>query len=74
MIDLPHPLQTREQTSPSYPVQAVGIGKAIILALGGEIPAGKFPGIVVQNATDTAPYPNDPQVERAIANVLKRVR
>jgi hypothetical protein len=74
MVDLPHPLQTREQTAPAYPVQAVAIGKATILALGGEAPAGKFPGLVVPNANDTTAYPNDPLVESAIANVLKRVR
>ncbi len=74
MIDLPHALQTRDQTPPAYPVQAVAIGRATILALGGEVPAGKHSGIVVPNANDTMAYPNAPAVEAAVANVLKRVR
>jgi hypothetical protein len=74
MVDLPHPLRTREAPPTSYPVQAVAIGKTIILALGGEVPAGRYAGIVVPHATDTTPLPNDPRVEAAIANVLKRVR
>lgn len=74
MVDLPHPLQTRDTVPPAYPVQAVAIGKATILALGGDVPPGKFAGIVVPNATDTKPMPNEPAVEAAVANVLKRVR
>lgn len=74
MVDLPHPLQTREAAAPSYPVQAVAIGKTTILALGGAVPAGKYAGIVVSNANDTGSMPNEPRVEAAVANVLKRVR
>ena len=74
MIDLPHALQTRDQAPPAYPVQAVAVGKATILALGGEVPPGKFSGMVVPNANDTTAYPNQPAVEAAVANVLKRVR
>jgi hypothetical protein len=74
MVDLPHPLQTRDASSPAYPVQAVAIGKATILALGGEVPPGRFAGIVVPHANDTTPMPNEPRVEAAVANVLKRVR
>lgn len=74
MVDLPHPLLNRNEPAPSYPVQAVAIGKLTILALGGDVPAGRFPGIVVANANDTAPYPAVPVVEAAVANVLKRVR
>jgi hypothetical protein len=74
MVDLPHPLQTREAASPAYPVQAVAIGKATILALAGDVPEGRYPGIVVAHANDTTPLPNVPAVEAAIANVLKRVR
>jgi hypothetical protein len=74
MIDLPHPLQTRDETPPAYPVQAVAIGRATLLALGGEVPAGRFSGLVVPNANDTTAYPNEPRVEAAVASVLKRVR
>ena len=74
MVDLPHPLQTREAPSPAYPVQAVAIGKATVLALGGAVPAGKYPGIVVPHANDTVPMPEEARVEAAIVTVLKRVR
>ena len=74
MVDLPHPLQTRDAGAPAYPVQAVAIGKSTILALGGEVPAGRYPGIVVAHANDTMPLPDIPRIEAAIANVLKRVR
>jgi hypothetical protein len=74
MVDLPRALQSRESTPPSYPVQAVAIGRATILALSGEARAGKYSGIVVAHANDTAPMPNDPVVDGAVANVLKRVR
>lgn len=74
MIDLPHPLQTREAAAAAYPVQAVAIGKTTILALGGEVPPGRFPGIVVAHANDTTPFPAEPRVEAAIGNVLKRVQ
>jgi hypothetical protein len=74
MVDLPHGLQMRDQTTPAYPVQAVAIGKTTILALSGEAPAGRFSGMVVPNANDTTAYPNEPAVEAAVANVLKRVR
>ena len=30
MVDLPHALQTREQTPPAYPVQAVAVGSATL--------------------------------------------
>jgi hypothetical protein len=74
MVDLPHPLQTRDAATPAYPVQAVAVGKSTILALGGEVPAGRYPGIVVAHANDTMPLPDVPIVEAAVANVLKRVR
>jgi hypothetical protein len=74
MIDLPHPLQTRDAAAPAYPVQAVAIGKTTILALGGEVPPGRFRGIVVPHANDTTPMPDEPHVRAAIASVLKRVR
>jgi hypothetical protein len=74
MVDLPHPLQTREAPAPTYPVQAVAIGKATILALAGAVPAGRYAGIVVPHANDTAPLPEEARVEAAVANVLKRVR
>jgi hypothetical protein len=74
MVDLPHPLQTRDAATPAYPVQAVAIGKSTILALGGEVPAGRYPGIVVAHANDTMPLPDARVVEAAIANVLRRVR
>ena len=74
MVDLPHPLQPREATTPAYPVQAVAIGRATVLALSGEVPAGKYSGIVVPHANDTMPMPNNPVVEAAVANVLRRVR
>jgi hypothetical protein len=74
MVDLPHPLQTREAPLPTYPVQAVAIGKTTVLALSGAVPAGKYPGIVAPHANDTTPMPDEARVEAAIANVLKRVR
>ena len=77
MIDVPHPLQSREAPAPAYPVQAVAIGKAVILALAGGVPSARYHApfrIVVPHANDTAPLPANELVEEAVANVLKRVR
>ena len=74
MIDVPHPLQTRDAAAQAYPIQAVAIGKVVILALGGEVPPGRYPGIVVTHANDTHPLPDNSAIESAIAAILKRVR
>jgi hypothetical protein len=77
MIDLPHPLQGRDQAAPSYPVQAIAIGRTTILALGGAVAAGRHDSagrMVVQHANDTTDGPPGPPVDEAVANVLKRVR
>ena len=78
MVDVPHALQTRETTPRPYPVQAVSIGKAVtVLALGGDVPAGRFaaPGrIVIGGANDSGAMPQDPVVNKAVEQVLRRVR
>jgi len=76
MIDVPHPLQSREAQAAAYPVQAVAIGKPVILALGGDVPTARYQApfrIVVPHANDTAPVPAN-VIDAAVANVLKRVR
>jgi hypothetical protein len=62
MVDLPHPLQTRDAATQGYPVQAVAIGKVTVLALGGDAPAA-HPAL-----------PDEPRLRAAVANVLRRVR
>jgi hypothetical protein len=77
MVDLPHTLQTRDGVSQAYPVQAVAVGKATILALGGEVAGAAYYAplrIVVPHANDTTPLPANGRVEGAVSNVLKRVR
>jgi hypothetical protein len=75
MVDLPHPLQTREAVSPSYPVQAVAIGKVVILALPGEAsPGARAAAIVVGHANAAESLPNDPAVNSAINAILAKVR
>jgi hypothetical protein len=64
MVDLPHPLQTRDASPQTYPVQAVAIGKATLLVLGGSALA----------LHSDVPVADEPRVRAAVANVLKRVR
>jgi hypothetical protein len=64
MVDLPHPLQTRDMAPQSYPVQAIAFGKTTLLALNGDAPTLE---------PNTA-QPNEPRVRAALANVLRRVR
>ena len=77
MIDVPHPLQTREGAVHAYPIQAVAIGKPVVLALGGPMPPERYssPGrIVVPNANDNTPMPDESLVAAGIANVLRWLR
>lgn len=77
-VEPAHGLLQRDAAIFSYPVQAIAIGKQVtILALGGEVPAGKFRAknlIVVSFANDTAPLPDTPEIDAAIRHVLARVR
>lgn len=78
MVDVPHPLQTRDASPRAYPVQAVSIGKVVtVLALGGNLPAAQYaaPGrIVVTGANDSRAAPDPAVVDAAVAQILKRVR
>ncbi len=77
MVEPPHGLEQRGQLPPAYPVQAIALGKqAAILALGGEVAPGRFAQprlIVLPFSNDTAPLPDDAQVEKTIRSVLSRV-
>ena len=64
MVDLPHPLQTRDVVPQSYPVQAIAFGKSTLLALGGDAPTLEA----------SIRQPDEPRVRAALANVLRRVR
>jgi len=75
MIDVPHGLQTREVSSWAYPVQAVAIGRVTVLALGGDVPAGRYAAagrVIVPYANDVGPMPDG--FSAAIEGVLKRVK
>lgn len=75
IVDLPHPLQTRDAVPRAYPVQALALGKVTILALPGDPPAGSYAAkIVVSHANATEPFPGEPAVSAAIAAVLAKVR
>ncbi|SPE29869.1 conserved hypothetical protein [Candidatus Sulfopaludibacter sp. SbA6] len=77
-VEPAHGLLQRDAAIFSYPVQAIAIGKQVtILALGGEVPAGRFraKGLMVASfANDAAPLPDTPEIDAAIRQVLARVR
>ena len=77
-VEPAHGLLRRNVAPPSYPVQAIALGKRVtILALGGEAPPGSFAArdrIVASFANDAAPLPATPQIAAAIRQVLARVK
>jgi len=77
-VEPAHGLLRRNVAPPSYPVQAIALGKQVtILALGGEAPPGNFAArdrIVAPFANDAAPLPGTPEIAAAIRQVLARVR
>ncbi|MBS1855904.1 MAG: hypothetical protein JST11_11105 [Acidobacteria bacterium] len=79
MVEPAHGLVRRDETVPSYPVQAIGLGKVVtILALSGEAP---FPEGVNPRGLIYAPFsnestapPKDARIAAAVQRVLARTR
>ena len=78
IVEPEHGLQRRDEFPPAYPVQAVALGREVmILALGGAVPAGKFAAsgrIVAAFANDSITFPEDARVYAAVRQVMARVR
>jgi hypothetical protein len=79
MVEPSHGLLQRSDPLHAYPVQAIAIGKqVVVLALGGEskIPA-EFAGrgvLFASHANDSRAAPDDPRIGQGIRQVLSRVR
>ena len=80
MVEPSHGLQKRGEKVPSFPVQAIALGKQVtILALSGEagLPEGVNPrGLIFapfSNEVSTAPL-RDARVHAAVQRVLARVK
>ena len=77
IVEPAHGLEHRGELAPAYPVQAIALGRqAAILAVGGEVAAGRFraPGrIVIGLANDVMPLPGDRGMDQAVREVLARV-
>jgi hypothetical protein len=77
MVEPEHGLERRGEVAAAYPVQAIALGtQAVILALPGAVPAGRFraPGrIVLAFANDAVSVPADPRVEEAVRHLLRRL-
>jgi hypothetical protein len=78
MVELTSGLLKRGQVTPSYPVQAIALGKQVtILGLGGDAPPAGFRAagrLVVSFANDHAAWWDDPRVRAAVERLLERVK
>jgi len=78
IVEPAHGFLKRDAAPPSYPVQAIAIGKGLtILALGGEARAAGFPAkgvMVAPFSNDTLALPDTPGMDAAIRQVLARVK
>jgi len=79
MVEPAHGLQKRGETVRSFPVQAIALGKqVVVLALSGEaaLPEGVNPRglIFAPFSNEAAVAPQDERVRAAVQRVLARVR
>jgi len=74
MVEPEHPLLARTQMAPSYPVQAIAIGKLTILAMPGAYPSHPRDVMLIPAANDVAVPPDSPAIDTAIRRVMSRVR